>query len=54
MISASQTAAMMNGGGDREIHVHNHIYLDGQEITNKVMTRAVKQIRGQGGMMVNV
>lgn len=34
------------GGG--EIHVHNHLYMDGREITNQVMTRAMKELRRQG------
>lgn len=31
-----------------EVHVHNHIYMDGKEITNQVMNRAVKDLRGHG------
>ncbi|BCL83169.1 hypothetical protein ccbrp13_56340 [Ktedonobacteria bacterium brp13] len=50
VLGASQTAAMMNGGGGGGDTVV-HIYLDGQEMTDRVMTRVVKQLRGQGGKM---
>lgn len=40
--------------GGSEIHVHNHIYLDGREITDIVMTRAVQRIRAQGGSAVTL
>jgi hypothetical protein len=50
--NASQTASMFGSGG--ETHIHNHIYLDSREMTNQLMTRAVKTTRSQGGKMVSI
>jgi tape measure domain-containing protein len=53
VFSHDQSVAMAGGGGG-ETHIHNHIYLDSREITDSVMTRAVKIVRQQGGKMVTI
>lgn len=53
VLGVQQTAALMNGGGG-ETHVHNHIYLDGREMTNIIMEQVVRTVRAQGGRMVSV
>jgi tape measure domain-containing protein len=35
--TATQSAAMLQGGGNGEIHLHNHIYLDGQPLAASIM-----------------
>ncbi len=50
--TGAQSAGMMGGGGQREMHIHNHIYLDGREMTAMLMNRAVKQIRVATGAKI--
>lgn len=50
--TAAANSSMMNGGG--ETHIHNHIYLDGREMTNTLMTKATQIIRTQGGKLRSV
>lgn len=43
VMSAAASRAML--AGQQPIHIHNHIYLDGREITSSVMTRTIDQMR---------
>lgn len=51
VIPAAQSAAMWNGAGaSGPTEVHNHIYLDGRELTSILMNRAVSEIRRATGV----
>ncbi len=41
--TASASSTPLQGGSTQDIHVH--VYMDGREITNQVMTRAQKETR---------
>lgn len=43
VMSNAASRAML--AGQQPIHIHNHIYLDGREITSSVMTRTIDQMR---------
>jgi hypothetical protein len=36
----------LQGGSQGDTHIH--VYIDGKEVTNTVMKRAVKELRGHG------
>jgi hypothetical protein len=44
--SVASTSTSSSQGG--QVIVENHFYVDGQELTTKVMKRAVKELRGHG------
>jgi TP901 family phage tail tape measure protein len=46
-VTPIQTSAKSSGGNStpQEIHVHNYHYWDGQDVTDRVMTRVLKQSR---------
>lgn len=46
VLGVNQTAAMMRN--QQPVQVHNHIYIDGREITNSMMVNALSQIRSAG------
>lgn len=46
--NAAQTAALLGGGGSQPIHVHNHIYLNGREMTDFTGQQFINVIRSSG------
>jgi tape measure domain-containing protein len=49
-----QQQPLQGDSGEIHIHNHNHIYLDGREMTDVIMDKVVRRLRSQGGKMLSL